>query len=628
MRSGLQPRGAFEREKSALKHHAISTGTPDSLEVGDARDEFGTGRPSESEERGEQIEGITQALLAMSAFDFSAYVPVRGSHDEIDDLAMAARIAQEQLYEQAISANHLQSLLVSLPNPTILVDRDGRIIALNRLAESELGLAAERDFLPWLGEHLPAAEPVVLSEWREPIQIACQRDSDERHYLLSVAPLLSHFDDVDGHVITATDISKQVAVERQLKAARALAEANARARFSFLANISHEIRTPLNGILGFTELLLGDDLDTETREQLAMVDACGQHLLSLINEVLDLSRIDADRMELDTAPFALRQLLRECIDGLRISHSSPNVELELCIDGDLPERLIGDAVRLKQVIFNLLGNALEFTERGSVTLWARASKPAQPGGAVASGAVSVRIEVRDTGVGIHESKLDSLFEPFVQANSALERRHGGTGLGLAIVKRVIAAMGGRVGVTSTLGVGSTFWLEVQLSVAAGTGHGQVRDDEATTRRLRGIRVLLVEDNLVNRKVATRFLGQVNAHVTCAGNGLEALQHLSTSQFDLVLMDCQMPVMDGISAVKEWRQRETGDRRTPVIALTAHAFLEHREQCLAAGMDGYLRKPIQRGELYRAMANALDQAHSMTHAMNSTTHSEKVVPWVP
>ena len=548
------------------------------------------------EEQEEQLELVTQALMAMSAFDFSSYVPVRDADDALDDLATAARLAQRQLRTRTVSSSHLHTLLASMPNPTLLLDLAGRVLALNDSAEFSLGLAQELDFMAWLAVQLGESESRPLASWRQPIKTTCRLPAGERHYLFSAAPLLSHFDDVDGYVVVATDISEQVAIERALEQARQLAESHARARFSFLANISHEIRTPLNGILGFTQLMLDDQLDDQLREQVASIDSCGQHLLGLINEVLELSRIDAGQLVLHPAPFDLTHVLRDCMDGLRVAHTRTAVTLRLQLADDLPGPVLGDGKRFKQIVFNLLGNALKFTERGSVELAARVLDQDDD-------TVRVRIDFRDTGPGIAEHDQATLFEPFVQATPLIQRQYGGTGLGLAIVKQLVTAMGGRIGVQSRLGQGSTFWIELGFPRVAQPVPRVARDQPTLDDGLRGFHVLVVEDNAISRRVAARLLQRLGLRTTLAEDGLQALDRLAEQRFDVVLMDCQMPVMDGLTAVRELRARERG-RRTPVLALTAHAFEEHRTECLAAGMDGYLRKPVLLDDLRQSLGEFL------------------------
>lgn len=556
-------------------------------------------------DRVEQIESITHALLAMSAFDFSSYIPLRNADDSIEDLAVAARVAQRELRNTAVSAVHLQTLMSSMPNPCLLLDLDGGVMDSNDATRLLLGIGPGTNFTTWLQTYLGDRIPTDLCEWQTSIRVPCILDDGIHHFMFSSAPMRSHFDDIEGYVIVGTDITEQVETEWRLEHARRTAEAQADARFSFLANVSHDIRTPLNGILGLTELMSTADLDSELREQVDMIHSCGQHLLGLINDVLEFSRIDANRLNLDNQPVDLKSLLAACMSSLSASHVQNDVSLKAIIPDDLPSPLSCDPTRLRQLVFNLLGNALKFTTTGSVTLLVELLD-------VTPDDAEVRICVNDTGAGIEASKLETLFEPFVQAGPT--SRFRGTGLGLSIVKRLVSLMGGTLGVESVVGEGSRFWFTIRL-IRAQTPLPQrnVQDTdsersagELSYEKLHGANILVVEDELVNRKVVVRFLERMGAITTQARHGAEALALLNQRDFDAVVMDCQMPVMDGLSAVRAIRQRERDEQleRIPVIALTAHAFEAHRLQCLEAGMDDYLRKPIRRDELYRCLMTLL------------------------
>ncbi len=392
-------------------------------------------------------------------------------------------------------------------------------------------------------------------------------------------------------------------VNRDLTEARDRAEAASRAKSEFLANMSHELRTPMNGVLGMTELVLLTPLSPDQRESVTTAYNSAASLLDLLNDILDFSKIEAGKLELDASPFELRPLLDSTLAVVRLTAERKGLQLALDVDPQVPAGLVGDAGRLRQVLVNLLGNAVKFTEHGEVRVSVDAVRRA-------GDRVELRLGVRDTGIGIAADKQDRIFGAFIQADGSTTRKFGGTGLGLAISNRLVALMGGRIAVESTPGTGSLFHFTIELGVHAGALHDEEapaasapRAAAATARS--GLHVLLAEDNAVNQRVAQRFLERLGHQVTVANDGREAVDHWRQRPFDLVLMDIQMPEMDGFEAVAVIRAAEK-DRgmRTPVIALTAHAMSGDRERCLAAGMDGYLTKPVKLAQLVAAIDGVL------------------------
>jgi signal transduction histidine kinase/ActR/RegA family two-component response regulator len=382
----------------------------------------------------------------------------------------------------------------------------------------------------------------------------------------------------------ATELQrKNEEYDTALKTAREAVEHKGR----FIANTSHEIRTPMNGIIGMTELLLTSRLDPEQRELAITVKESADSLLHILNDILDFSKVEAGRMQFDSAPFDPGDTLasvvslwmpRAVASGLRLTHHT---------DADVPDLVCGDQVRVRQVLTNLIGNALKFTEQGSVRVGIDL---------VSAGTheARLRFDVADTGIGIPSDKLAHIFESFTQVDDSTTRRHGGTGLGLAISKQLVEAMGGRIQVESQLGVGSRFSFEIPFQLpqtlpefAAAPNLG----DEAPEPGRPTPRVLLVEDNLVNRRVALRMLEKEGCIVDGADNGELAVQALDAAFYDIIFMDVQMPVMDGLTATRIIRAREGNLRHTPIVALTAGALEGDRDRCLNAGMDDYLAKPF-------------------------------------
>ncbi len=385
--------------------------------------------------------------------------------------------------------------------------------------------------------------------------------------------------------------------ERTTDLARALTEAEAsnRARVAFLANVSHELRTPMNAIIGLTADTLDSPLADDQRDNLAAAYAAALGLLALLNDLLDFSKIEAEALRLDPQPFALRELAEAQATTFGPEARRKGLALRVELDTALPQRVVGDRGRLNQVLTNLVGNAMKFTHEGSVELRVR---PGARTGRVAFAVV-------DTGIGVAPEAQQRIFRPFEQADGSTSRRYGGTGLGLAIVSQLVRQMGGEVGLESELGRGSTFAFEIDLPAADAVPEPAPTSRETGAAARRGLRVLLVDDNPVNLKLAARLLEREGHAPTLAGDGRQALEALAAEPFDIVLMDVQMPVMDGLEATAELRRREAGSgRRVPVIALTAHAFPEDRTRCLAAGMDGYLAKPLGREQLRAALEEVL------------------------
>lgn len=383
----------------------------------------------------------------------------------------------------------------------------------------------------------------------------------------------------------AQDLERQVEERTaDLVATRDAALAASRAKSEFVAVMSHEIRTPLNGVLGMLDLLLHTPLSGEQHEMADTAMHSARLLLALLNDILDFSKIEAGRLVLETIAFSPAQLVRQCTDSLGVSARSKGLEVSCELDPALPPAVSGDPTRVRQVLLNLLGNAIKFTERGSVSVQARWQDDA------------LHVAVRDTGIGITAEQRSALFQPFVQMDSSHTRRFGGTGLGLTICQRLILSMGGEIGVDSVPGQGSTFWFRLPLPVAeeaaidASAAEAAAQDGGQT---LTGCRVLLVEDNLVNQRVAAKVLERFGVVVSIASDGHQALDQLAHEDVDLVLMDCQMPGMDGWETTRRLRQRGW---LGPVVALTANATETDRQACLSAGMNDFLSKPFSAAAL--------------------------------
>jgi signal transduction histidine kinase/ActR/RegA family two-component response regulator len=383
--------------------------------------------------------------------------------------------------------------------------------------------------------------------------------------------------------------------QADLRRARDEEKQASKAKSAFLANMSHEIRTPMNGIIGMAEMTLDGKLPEPERKSVEVILSCSKALLEILNDVLDISKIEAGSLTLETIAFSPRDLVTDVKNSFRTQMDNRELGWKVELDSNCPPMVNGDPTRLRQVIFNLIGNAIKFTSKGGVNLQLKWHAETE----------ELEASVADTGIGISKDRQASIFEAFVQADVTTTREFGGTGLGLSISRRLVHAMGGELQLESQPGTGSTFFFRIpaaRAEVVAPT----VEQSENRSSRVWNAQVLLVEDNGVNAKVAMHTLGKHGLTVQWAKNGVEALAEVEAQDFDLILMDCQMPEMDGFEATRQIRQMPPQKAAIPIIALTAGAMNEDRKRCFEAGMDAYLSKPFRRDAFECVLARFLDR----------------------
>ena len=518
----------------------------------------------------------------------------------------------------------LNNLMDNVPDAIYFKDRAHRYLRSNRAHARDLGLGdptlaigkRAADFMPpEQASLLEAADDQILAanaSYPDTLVKLQAEDGSSRWLSTTRAPIRDEAGQVTGLVAISRDVTaRQLAAEElreahdllerrveertaelsataeQLVVARTAAEAASQAKSQFLATMSHELRTPLTGLIGFPELLLRKNVDpTELRRFLELQRDAGRALLALVNDILDISKIEAGKLELEQVPFEPRAVLASCEALVLQGAEAKGLKLSSDVDAAIPVWLLGDPTRLRQITLNLLSNAVKFTDAGSVVLAARwiEASPGRP---------ELQVTVTDTGIGIPDERLGRLFQEFSQVDDSTNRRFGGSGLGLAICRRLVELMGGRIGVDNTADRGSMFWFEVPATMAptAAVASATGKQNDAASDGAAVQRILLVEDSAPIQLLITSVLEAAGHDVQVADNGADAVSAAATGSYDLILMDVQMPVLDGLAATRQIRAAETGGRHVPIVALTANATSGEVERCRLAGMDVFLTKPV-------------------------------------
>ncbi len=481
---------------------------------------------------------------------------------------------------------------------------DARIVDVNPAACRMLGYSREELLRLTIPDICPLRDaddwPRHFAELREKGSLKFEAEhlaKDRRSIPVEIVTNYVRMGDEERTCAFIRDISQRKEYERELEAARHAAEAANSAKSEFLANMSHDIRTPMNGIIGLGHLALGTDLTPRQRDYLTKITISANGLLQLLNDLLDLSKIEAGKLELEERSFALHPLLQHIMSLAGVGAGVKGVRMDLTMDPEIPRYLLGDSLRLEQILHNLLGNAVKFTPEGEVELSVRILS--------ATGEEVILVfSVRDTGIGMTPEQAGRIFQPFVQADGSTTRNFGGTGLGLSICRRLAELMGGELRVASEAGKGSVFSCTLHfLRGAPAPEVAQAPDLVTAKAALKGRRLLVAEDQEINQQVLREILEQAGALVTVVSQGKQAVAAVMASpdSFDAILMDLQMPVMDGYGATTLIR-REWSAERLPIIAMTAHAMVEERDRCLAAGMNDHLSKPVNPDKLYACLMN--------------------------
>lgn len=510
-----------------------------------------------------------------------------------------------EAHERAVENRLLAAVVAQSGEAIMTLDLNGVITHWNSGAARLFGYSSQEAIGASFAMLLPVASSDRMDAMLSRIRSHAPRSDEELDLVaksgervevaLATSPLFDEDNRHIGEIAIGRDVGERNRIGRELMAAKEAAEASSRAKVEFLATMSHEIRTPMNGVIGMTHLVLDADPTPEQRKYLRLALSSAEALMTILNDILDLSKIEAGKLELERIEFNLEELIKDIGQIFALQCEEKGLSLGGEIAEGVPAYIVGDPVRLRQVLFNLLGNALKFTEHGGVRLVVNRE---------AGSPDVLRFDIHDSGIGMTPEQRARIFQPFVQADGSTSRRYGGTGLGLAICARLVEAMGGRIEAESVVGKGSTFSFTAVLpavqGVIAPVATATVASSGVT--RAQGV-ILLAEDNPVNQLLAVKLLERRGYRVLVANNGLEAIGRYEQGGIDLILLDVHMPVMDGYETATRIRELERAagvSRRIPILALTASILEEDRKRCFEAGMDGFLGKPINRGELYETL----------------------------
>ncbi len=521
----------------------------------------------------------------------------------------------EKLDEDLLDSKEMFRIIFeNSPSAITVTDSHERIVAWNHMAEKMLGMKGNELF------NKPVQDLYTPEEWKRMRSLDIRKqgmlsdittnvirsDGSILEVNASITVLKNKKGNIIGSIGILYDITKQKMVEQELMKARMTAEEANHAKSVFLAKMSHEVRTPMNAVIGMLDLTLDTTLSEEQKDNLIVAKDSAQNLLSLINDILDLSRAESGKVVIEEMEIQVADIVKNVCKGLAVLARNKQIDLVWSIDPQIPRILTGDPVRLRQVLINLVNNAIKFTNKGKVEVHVKLDS-------LSENDCAIKFEVIDEGIGIPKKNIETIFDVFTEAHNTTARRYGGTGLGLAICKKLVEMMRGSIVVESVEGKGSIFRFTMIFGYKAHVTEKLKEDVNKNTtidtlpEDIKHLRILLAEDNMINQRVASKVLEKFGWQVTCVTNGQEVLDILTNQTFDVILMDDQMPVLDGVAATQVIRREEkqTG-MHLPIIAMTANAMAGDPERYLSSGMDGYVSKPIDRSLLYNEIVTLVSQ----------------------
>jgi PAS domain S-box-containing protein len=526
----------------------------------------------------------------------------------------------------------LAQYIEAIPDGVMVLNTDRKIVLLNQSGRDILGLDGKLDTLSEQVNKLVLLDPMTYNIRFTPDTLPVSRalegeKSDGNkidliknnalyHLETSVRSVVGLKGEITNAITVFRDITERANYEAALEKARTLAEKSVRVKEIFLSNVSHEIRTPLNAIIGFTNLLEGEVRDSKSIDYVSYIKTASKNLLDLINDILDFSKIEAGQITLDRTNTSISELIESVSVIINQRASEKGIVYKKTLSADLPEMICTDKLRLTQILLNICGNAIKFTEKGQVHI---SVTPVSP---VIDQVQMIRFTITDSGIGIPADKIDKIFERFVQASDSTTRLFGGTGLGLSIVKSLVQILEGTINVESVFGTGTTFILDFPFKVITDfTAIGEENSSNFVSEQIGDIRVLAAEDNLLNQKLLTAIFDRLSIDLTIVNNGQEAIDALEANTYDLVLMDIQMPVMDGYTAIK--KIRNSISQTIPIITMTAHAMVGEKDECLSIGANSYISKPFRENELLRTISNLTGKHNENYNQMNLVNnHAEE------
>jgi len=560
----------------------------------------------------DRIEHICRLIFEIANGNFDYQLERTDNDDEFDAIIAGINMLKEELKTSTVSINYMNSLYNGIVDLLFVVDQKFNVASMNEVATRSLGFPEHevvgRPFFSLANESISAVVSInsALDLDKHVSNIELYFKTKDGHVIptsCSVSQLYDSRQQRNGILIIAKDITQQKLAEEELRRAKERAEAANEAKSRFLANMSHEIRTPLNGILGLTEIIRSETVNDTHRGYLSLIQESGQNLARLINDILDLSKIESGKLILEKIEFNFTETVISNLHPYKYLAEQKGLTLNYEIDKSVPRTVIGDPTRINQIIVNLVGNALKFTEYGTIDVnFTVVNSDAD--------AVTIQGSVKDTGIGISPEKRKTIFQTFTQADDSVTRKYGGTGLGLTIVENLAKEMGGEIRVESKVAEngqrgGSTFIFTMKLKVPLGATQHETAVPHKPADRLRfkkPLRILVVDDNAVNLLVAKKMLKKMGAEVTVAENGQVAVDKAAHADFDFVFMDIQMPVLDGYNATIQLRSMNF---TKPIVALSANAYSNHVTRSIECGMNSHIQKPFNEKQLYEAVNEFVD-----------------------